>query len=78
MVKDSKKTHGENDVTILSANGHVSQMRVKRSGEGGDQVQEIAFTASDGSGREIRGAVAVRSAAKQHAVNVSMMYGSQM
>ena len=52
----------------------ITQLKAERSGEGDDQIQEITFTASDGNSGEMRGTVAVRSAAKQYAVNISMMY----
>ena len=75
MVRGGDRTRGANDVTILSANGHVTQLKAERSGEGDDQIQEITFTASDGNSREMRGAVAVRSAApKKYALNISMTY----
>jgi hypothetical protein len=72
-VKGREGTHGANDVTISAANGHVTQLKAGRSGEGDDQMQEIAFIVSDGSGGETRGTVVVRSVGKQHAVSVSMM-----
>jgi len=70
MVRDGKKTHGENDITILAANGHISQLRVERTREGDDQVQEITFAASNGNGGETHGTVAVRSAdaERQHSI----------
>ena len=70
MVRDSKKPNGENDITILAANGRISQLRVKRSREGDDHVQEVTFTASDSSGGETHAAVAVRSAdaERQHSI----------
>jgi EmrB/QacA subfamily drug resistance transporter len=66
MVRGGDRTRGANDVTILSANGHVTQLKAERSGEGDDQIQEITFTASDGSSGEMRGAVTVRSADGEH------------
>ncbi|MGB8311809.1 MAG: MFS transporter [Halobacteriota archaeon] len=66
MVRGGDRTRGANDVTILSANGHVTQLKAERSGEGDDQIQEITFTASDSNSGEVRGAVAVRSADGGH------------
>ena len=66
MVRGGDRTRGANDVTILSANGHVTQLKAEQSGEGDDQIQEITFTASDDNNGEVRGAVAVRSADGEH------------
>jgi MFS family permease len=67
-VKGKERAHGANDVTIIAADGHVTQLKAKWSGEGDDQMQEIAFTASDGNGKETRGTVAVRSAEGRHVI----------
>jgi hypothetical protein len=75
MVRGGEGAHNANDVTILSTNGHVTQLKAERSGEGEDQIQEITFTAGEGNSGEMRGAVAVRSAAtKKYALNISMRY----
>jgi len=78
MVRGGRRTQDTNHIMVLSANGHVTQMKAEWSGEGDDQIQEITVTASDDSGGEVRGAVVVRSAVKQHAVNVSTMYRSSI
>ena len=68
MIRDGDRTRGANDVTILSTNGHVTQLKAERSGEGDDQIQEVTFTASDNNSGEMRGAVAVRSADGGHSI----------
>ena len=68
MVRGGEGTHNANDVTILSTNGHVTQLKAEQSGEGDDQIQEITFTASDGNSGEMRGAVAVRSTDGGHSI----------
>ena len=67
MIRDGDKTRA-NDVTILSTNGHVTQLKAERSGEGDDQIQEITFTAGDSNSGEVQGAVAVRSADGGHSI----------
>jgi EmrB/QacA subfamily drug resistance transporter len=65
-VRGRKEIYGANDVTIIAANGHVTQLKAEWSGKGDDQVQKITFAASDGSGEETRGTVVVRSAEEQY------------
>jgi len=77
MVRDggSFETHDANDITILSTSGHVTQLKAERSGVGDNsgsgngesdgKMQEVTFTASDGSGGEMQGAVAVWSASAE-------------
>jgi len=79
VVKNGLRLPGADAITVTAVNADIVRLKAERSGEDDARVQEITFTASDGNGGETQGAVAVRSAAaKQHAVNVSMMYRSQM
>jgi MFS family permease len=79
VMKNGLPLHGGDAVTVTAVNADIIRLKAERFGEDGDQIQKIIFTASDGSGGETQGTVAMRSAAaKQHVVNVSMMYRSQM
>ena len=78
VVKNGLPLRGADAITVTAVNADIIRLKAERCVEDSDQVKEITFTASDGSSVEIQGAVALRSAAaKQHAVNVSMMYRSQ-
>jgi len=68
MVRGGEKAHDANDVTLITNNGHITQLKAERSGEGDDQVREITYTARDRNGGEMRGAVAVRSADGEHCI----------
>ena len=74
VVKNDSTARGADAFTVTAVDVDIIRLKAERSGESDDQVQEITFTAGDGNGGETQGTVAVRSAIKQFAVNISMMY----
>jgi len=77
-VRMSLSTHDVDVVTVTAVNADIIRLKVEKSGEDDDQVEEIAFTANDRKDREMQGAVVVRPSSsavtKQQAVNVSVIY----